>query len=184
MSTLHIPNMTVIALNSKRELSAALKYAMSLNSPVCIRYSKSCSDSENVSGYKDDAWQVVKDGRDLTVIAVGKNALNLALCFGEKYDKSVKVVSARVIKPLDSEMLLSVKTPIITIEENVVSGGFGAFVASFLAENNPQRIYPLGVKDKFIKHGSIEEQLVENGFTVENLTVIADRLLNKRKGVS
>ena len=175
--TLHIPNMTVIALNSKRELFAAINYAMSLNSPVCIRYSKSCSDSDYVSDYSCGAWQVMKDGSDLTVITVGKNALNLALSFSEKYGKSVKVISARVLKPLDSATLSSIKTPIITIEENVVNGGFGTCVASFCAEHNPQRIYSLGVKDRFIKHGSIKEQLTENGFTVENLTVIADGLL-------
>ena len=175
--TLHIPNMTVIAITSKQELKAAIEYAVSLNSPVCIRYSKSCSDSLYFADYKDNRWQVVKDGTDLTVIAVGKNALNLALSFSENYAKSVKVVSARVIKPLDEETLRAISTPVITIEENVVSGGFGTAVAAFYAENSPRRVYTLGVKDKFIKHGSIDGQLNENGFTTENLTDIADKLL-------
>lgn len=175
--TLHIPNMTVIAIASKRELKAAIEYAVSLNSPVCIRYSKSCDNSDYAWGYDGGGWQVMKDGSDLTVIAVGKNALNLALLFGEKYDKSVKVISARVIKPLDEKTLQTIKTPIITIEENVISGGFGASVAAFYAENSPRKVYTLGVKDKFIRHGSIREQLVENGFTAENLTNIADELL-------
>ena len=175
--TLHIPNMTVIAITSKRELKAAIEYAISLNSPVCIRYSKSCADSDYASDYKDGAWETVKDGSDLTIFAVGKNALKLACEFSDKYDKSVKVVAARVIKPLDEKMLSSVNTPIITIEENVVSGGFGAAVAAFYADKAPRKIHILGVKDKFVKHGSIEEQLVENGFTVENLTAIADELL-------
>lgn len=175
--TLHIPNMTVIAITSKQELKAAIEYAVSLNSPVCIRYSKSCADSLYFADYKDNRWQVVKDGTDLTVIAVGKNALNLALSFSEDYAKSVKVVSARIIKPLDEETLRAISTPVITIEENVVSGGFGTAVAAFYAENSPRRVYTLGVKDKFIKHGSIDGQLIENGFTTENLTDIADKLL-------
>lgn len=175
--TLHIPNMTVIAITSKRELKAALEYAISLNSPVCIRYSKSCADSDYVSDYKDGSWQVIKEGSDLTVFAVGKNALKLACEFSEKYGKSVKVVAARVIKPLDEKMLSSVDTPIITIEENVISGGFGAMVAAFYADKTPRKIHILGVKDKFVKHGSIKEQLVENGFTTQNLTAIADGLL-------
>lgn len=175
--TLHMPNMTVIAITSKCELKAAIEYAISLRSPVCIRYSKSCSDSDYVSDYKDGAWQVVKEGSDLTVLAVGKNALKLALEFSDKYDKSVKVVAARVIKPLDEKMLSSVNTPIITIEENVIAGGFGAMVAAFYADKNPRKIFILGVKDKFVNHGSIKEQLVENGFTTENLIAVADELL-------
>ena len=179
--TTHIPNMTVIAPACKSEIKSAITYALSLSSPVWIRYSKFSADVP-ASDYTDGAWRVIKDGEDLTVFAVGGAAINLAKDFAESYGKSVKVVSARVVKPLDTEMLLSVKTPVITVEENVLAGGFGWAVTAFLAENNPQPVYTLGVRDGFVPHGSIEQQLKNNGFTVENMTAVADRLLNDRLG--
>lgn len=176
--TSHIPNMTVIAPTCKAELKSALKYALSLSSPVCIRYSKADVNLPAVE-YKDGSWQILKEGSDITVFAVGGAAISLALEFSEKYGKSVKVVSARVVKPLDTEILLATDTPVITIEENVLNGGFGAAVATFLANNHSLPIYTLGVKDGFVGHGSVKTQLEENGFTIENLTVIADGLLKR-----
>ena len=175
--TLHLPNMSVIAPLCKAELKNALKYALSLSSPVCIRYSKSDLKGLPVSEYNDAKWQTIKEGNDITVISVGGRATDLALRFADSYNKSVKVVVARVIKPLDKEMLLSLKTPVITIEENVLSGGFGAEVSAFLTDNNRLPIYNLAVKDRFVKHASVDEQMNGNGFTVENLKAVADKLL-------
>ena len=179
--TLHIPNMTVLALASKKELKSALKYAISLNSPVCIRYSKSLIENAFVSDYSSGAWETVKDGTDITVAAVGGNAISLAVDFAAKYDKSVKVVAARVIKPLDEELLSNTHTPIITIEENALIGGFGSLVNAYCSAHNGNKVYSLGVKDGFIKHGSIDKQFAANGFTVGNLTKIADGLLKQTK---
>ena len=176
--TTHIPNMTVLAPTCRAELKSAIEYAFGLAAPVFIRYSKSSVDLP-VSDYRDGRWQTVKDGKDITVFAVGGASVRLALDFADKYAKSVKVVSARVVKPLDEKVLLDTKTPVITMEENAVIGGFGSMVATFLANNNPLPIYTLGVKDEFVGHGSVKEQLEDNGFTAENLTVIADRLLKK-----
>ena len=175
--TLHLPNMTVIAPLTKAELKNAVSYAFSLNSPVCIRYGKTCVKDLPLSEYKDGRWQTLKAGEDITVIAVGGRAAKLALDFAAVYDKSVKVVVARVVKPLDKELLLALKTPVITIEENVLSGGFGASVSEFLSENNRLPIYNLAVKDRFVKHASVDEQMKNNGFTVENLKSVADKLL-------
>lgn len=175
--TMHLPNMTVIAPLSKSELKNALNYALTLNSPVCIRYGKIDVKGFPFSEYNDGSWQTIKEGEDLTVIAVGGQATKLALKFAESYNKSVKVVVARVIKPLDKEMLSCVKTPIITIEENVLSGGFGSAVTEFLAKKNKVAVYNLAVKDKFVRHASVEKQMEDNGFTVDNLKSIADKLL-------
>ena len=174
--TMHIPNMTVIAPTSKSELKNAIEYALSLRSPVCVRYSKYDCDLP-ASEFKDGKWQVVKDGSDITLFAVGGAAYRLATDFAEKYAKSVKVVAAKVIKPLDTEMLSATKTPVITVEENSAIGGFGAAVSSYLASNNPLPVFTLGAKDEFVGHASVKSQLERSGFTVENLAAIADKLL-------
>ncbi|MBQ9486023.1 MAG: 1-deoxy-D-xylulose-5-phosphate synthase, partial [Clostridia bacterium] len=175
----HIPNLTVLAPTCKAELASAVEYALKLSSPVWIRYSKNGSGDLPTVEFTDNRWQTLKDGSDITVFTVGSAAAKLALEFAENYGKSVKVVSARVIKPLDTETLANTRTPVITIEENVVSGGFGEKVVAFLAEKNPRPAFILGAKNEFIKHGSVEEQLKSCGFTVENLTHIADGLLKR-----
>ena len=175
--TMHLPNMTVIAPLTKGELKNALEYALTLKSPVCIRYGKSDVRGFKTSGDIESGWQTIKEGEDLTVISVGGRTTDLALKFAESYNKSVKVIVARVIKPLDKTLLSSVKTPVVTIEENVLSGGFGSAVTEFLAEHNSVAVYNLAVKDKFVKHASVEKQMEDNGFTVDNLKAVADKLL-------
>ena len=95
--TTHIPNMTVIAPTCKAELKSTIEYAIGLNSPVSIRYSKAWVNLP-ASEYTDGSWQVIKDGKDITVFAVGGAAVKLALDFADSYGGSVKVVSARVVK--------------------------------------------------------------------------------------
>jgi 1-deoxy-D-xylulose-5-phosphate synthase len=82
----------------------------------------------------------------------------------------VDVVVARSIKPLDNKLLDTINTSlIITLEENSVYGGFGSIVREYYASNSKVKVVALGVKDEFILHGSIDNQLEENGLTVENI---------------
>nr|MBO4517385.1 1-deoxy-D-xylulose-5-phosphate synthase [Clostridia bacterium] len=108
----------------------------------------------------------------------GGAAISLAADFAAAYKNSVKVIAARVVKPLDEKALSSITTPVITIEENVLTGGFGQTVAAYLAAKNPRLVYSVGVNDKFVAHGSVKEQLEDNGFTVDNLISVADGLLD------
>ena len=175
--TTHMPDMTVIAIASKAELKPALEYAFALRKPVCIRYSKA-DRTLSLPDFSFESWQTVKEGSDITVIAVGGAAISLALDFAAAYKNSVKVIAARVVKPIDEKALSAITTPVITIEENVLTGGFGQMVAAYLAAKNPRLVYSVGVNDKFVAHGSVKEQLEDNGFTVDNLISVADGLLD------
>ena len=81
--TLHIPNLTVLAPTTSGELKGAVKYALTLNSPVCIRYSKELG-ADNTEDF-DGKLKIVKDGNDLTVLTVGKTALDVAMRFSNEY---------------------------------------------------------------------------------------------------
>lgn len=175
----HIPNMTVLAPVSDAELKSAVQYALSLSKPVCVRYSKFLANGLPFSEFKDGSWQTLKDGKDLTVFAVGAFSVQLALDFAAEYPLSVKVVSARVIKPLDENALTATNTPVITIEENCLTGGFGAAVSQYYAQNSPRAVVSVGVGDKFVAHGSVKKQLESCGFTVENLTNVANGFLKR-----
>lgn len=155
----HMPNMTVLAPNTAEELGDAVDYAISLNSPVAIRYPKNQNVNVDFVSLKDSLWAVENKGTVANVIAVGPNMLKLAReC--AKDIKGLGVISARSIKPLDAKVLEEIKgLPIITLEENSVIGGFGALVSNYFRENGVSvKLLPIGVGDKFVKHGSVNNQ--------------------------
>ena len=156
----HMPNMTVLAPNTAEELGDAVDYAISLNSPVAIRYPKNQNVNVDFVSLKDSLWTVENKGTVANVIAVGPNMLKLAReC--AKDIKGLGVISARSVKPLDAKVLEEIKgLPIITLEENSVIGGFGALVSNYFRENGVSvKLLPVGVGDKFVKHGSVNNQL-------------------------
>ncbi len=167
----HIPNMTVLAPCDTSELSNAIDYAISLNSPVAIRYpKKQVMDISPIREEKEfSKWTVVKDGGDITILAVGPDAMSVALASAEEFEGRVRVVNARTVKPLDKEFLGSITSgTVITLEENSVIGGFGQMVSAYFT-NTPVKVYNLGVKDEFIAHGTRTNQLKYNGLDVESV---------------
>ncbi len=166
----HLPNMTILAPNDENELTDALDYALSLNSPVAIRYPKTCSSyTEPNASFKDAPWLRLKDGDSATILAVGGRMRELALSVASKTE-GVGVISVRQIKPLCKKAIDQIDTPvIITLEENSVLGGFGAAVAGYVAASGGKRVISLGAKDGFVKHGSVARQFDDNGLSVENI---------------
>ncbi len=176
----HIPNITVLAPNTVEELKDMIEYAYGLNSPVAIRYPKNAIEEDNFMSVKECAWKRVKDGDKATLVAVGPQMLCKAKKVAEQFD-GVGVVSARTIKPLcESELERIKNTAIITLEENV-SGGIGSAVVQYYANKNEKVcVRCLGVKDQFIAHGSIEEQLLENGLDERSIADVLRDILAKQ----
>lgn len=170
----HIPNLKIIAPTSCEEIAQALDYALTLNCPVAIRYSKSCrmenKTEKQPSSLQESPWITEKQGTKATILAVGPNMKNLALSVSEKVD-GVGVISARVLKPIDEIFLGKIDTPlIITLEENAVLGGFGQVVATYYAQNKKQtKVIVCGAKDSFVEHGNVGEQMADNGLTEESI---------------
>ena len=175
----HLPNLTILCPNSDLELSDALDYALSLNSPVAIRYPKAyqAMDREFVS-LNEGLWQNLSCGKDVTVLAVGPRMLELALAFKSASSLDVGVTSVRCVKPLDTPALDKIQSKVVfTLEENSLIGGFGSMVSSYFANTNKGVIVKqFGVKDQFIKSGSVSSQLEINGLSIENLISVSKRL--------
>ncbi len=162
----HIPNLKILAPNSSFEIKVALEYALSLNCPVAIRYPKRFYSQIEDYSLAKEPWLTLKEGNRATLIAVGGNALSLALSVADKLE-GVGVISARVIKPLDIKTLEKTQTPlVITLEENSILGGFGQVVAGYFAENKSGiKVKCLGAKDEFIGLGDVKSQLEESDLT-------------------
>lgn len=175
----HLPNMTVLCPNNNLELSDAIDYALSLNSPVAIRYPKSYSaiDREFLS-LGSSLWQPLSHGKDVTVLAVGPRMLELALEFKSASKLDVGVTAVRCVKPLNAKALDEIKSKaVFVLEENALIGGFGSMVSSYYASANKNIIVrQFGVNDKFVKNGSISTQLETNGLSIENLINVSEKL--------
>lgn len=172
-----LPNMTVLAPKDTAELSACLDYAFSLGTPVAVRY----PNGKDFTFPKTDAniskFEKLTDG-DVCVLAVGGRMLSLALEVSKKSSKKIMVVNARTVKPLDGEFLDSVANlPIITLEENVINGGFGSNVATYFSRKGKTvNLTTLGIDNAVIKQAQVSRQLEKQGLSEQNLMEIIDNL--------
>ena len=167
----HIPNIKILAPNNDFELKDALDYAFSLNCPVAIRYPKNSQLSLSEVAFKDSLWNQVKTGEKVNILAVGPNMLSLATSCAKQFE-DVGVISVRAIKPLDEKMLLSIKdSALIVLEENSLIGGVNTLISQFYIKNGISvKMTCLGVKDEFIEHGSIQNQLQSTSLDYQTLT--------------
>ena len=162
-----IPNLIVMAPKDFKELENMLEFAVELKKPVVIRYPRGGEGvikfdiHESLNGKKAE---VIKEGKDLSIIAIGKmvcKAVEIANIL-EAQGKSVEVINARFLKPLDKESILKSvnKTKnVITIEDNILKGGLGSAIEELIIGEGLKDINfnKYGYPDEFVKHGSVEE---------------------------
>lgn len=162
-----VPNLTIMAPKDFKELEQMLEFAINLNSPVVIRYPKGSEGKIKFNQNNEiqlGKSEKLQEGTDLTIIAIGKmvdRAKQVADIL-EKNNKKVELINARFLKPLDNKTILNSinKTKkVITIEDNIITGGLGSNVEELIVQNNLQDIKfkKFGYPDKFIQHGNIEE---------------------------
>jgi 1-deoxy-D-xylulose-5-phosphate synthase len=160
----HIPNMVLMSPKDESELKDMLYSAYIYNRPVAIRYPRGEAQGVLIDEvFKEiplGSWETLKEGEDLTIIACG-NMVYPALAVAEELEKEgvhVGVINGRFIKPMDKKMLMEVAThtkKILTLEENVLMGGFGSGVMELLSEQETLiPVKAMGIPDTFITHGS------------------------------
>jgi len=184
----HIPNLVVMAPKDGPELKIMLDLALNHDGPVAIRYprGKAAALSTNPQGngnggirpgtFKIGEAEIVKNGADLALIAAGScvlPALSAAEMLAEE-GISVMVVNARFVKPIDRELFSSVASKvksIVTIEENVLAGGFGSAFLEFLSHSgiSDVRVKMLGIPDVFVAQGQQEELREEYGLDMHGI---------------
>lgn len=161
-----IPNMTVMAPKNKWELSDMLKFAVKYQGPIAIRYPR----GEAYDGLEEFRAPIVL-GRSEFLFEGEKTALlpvGSMVKTGEKVYRQMKedgenptLINARFVKPLDEKMLdflAAGHSLIVTMEENVKTGGFGMAVADYMRMNHPQvQVLIFAVPDQFVEHGNPEK---------------------------
>lgn len=181
----HIPNLHLYAPNNTFELGEMLDLAISNNCPTVIRYPKNEMDNIKTPSIVSGLWQVVKGSATdrISILAVGPRMLKVALEISQKLGQ-VKVITARSVKPLDQDMLCDIKDNIVVVlEENSAIGGFGSTVCKFYSDNAfDTKVIGFGIKDEFVTHGTVENQLDYNGLTADNIIKVLGEKLQVNKG--
>lgn len=159
-----LPNMTILAPKSMDEIEPMLKWAINECGPVAIRYPRGNDadlDIKPIKSIEKGKWEVVSEGTDLIVLAVGKMVQHALLAKEELLNKGINptIISVTFVKPLDEKMLKEIAEKninVITIEDNIINGGFGSYAAIKLTEYGfKNKIKILGYKD-FIPQGDVK----------------------------
>ncbi|HIW55811.1 MAG TPA: 1-deoxy-D-xylulose-5-phosphate synthase [Firmicutes bacterium] len=167
-----LPNMTVIAPKDVSQMKEALRFAMTFDGPLAIRYPKECDFDEPCGAIEFGKWQYIFGGnKDISVFVSGPNMLAVARDAAERCGVEFNLINTLFIKPCDTDMLAGrLKDRLwVTLEENQKQGGIGETIAAYSAENGGPRVIIMAVEDKFVPHMTIPEQLESCGLTAENL---------------
>jgi 1-deoxy-D-xylulose-5-phosphate synthase len=186
-----IPNMVVCAPKDERELRDLLYTGLQHDGPFAVRYPRGAGTGAPLvpgefAAIPIGSWEIEREGDDVAILAVGAAVQPALLAADELAERGVSacVVNARFVKPLDVELLHDLAgrmraRHIVTVEENVVSGGFGSDVALELdrAGLNEVRLDCIGMPDKFVEHATQKIQRARYGVTSD---AIVARILRGR----
>lgn len=168
-----IPNMTVVAPKDTEELKKIMLWSNDFYSPLAIRYPKDCENIYDESEIAYGKWQKLKSGSDkIFVLAAGSRAVNCAM-----QTQKATVMNCLFVKPLDVEFLKALddrSVTVITLEDNVLHGGFGSSVKEKL---NHAEVISFGYKDRFVTNLSIDGALDDAGLNSGKLQELIDALL-------
>ncbi|MCX5807321.1 MAG: 1-deoxy-D-xylulose-5-phosphate synthase [Proteobacteria bacterium] len=185
----HIPGIVVMSPKDGNELRQMLYSAYLYNKPVAIRYSRGVAHGTKIQNTFQEipigTWEKLKEGSDIALIACG-NLVYPSLTAAQELEEEgihCTVINGRFIKPIDREMLIETAKhakSILTVEENVVMGGFGSSIMEVLSEEGivvPLKI--LGIPDMFVPHGMQKTLRGKIGLDVEGIKKVIRHWLKK-----
>lgn len=160
-----IPNMHIMAPKNKWELSDMLKFAIDFQGPIALRYPR----GEAFDGLREHREPIILGmgewiyhEKDIVLVAVG-SMVKTALAVREALQLkgySCSIINARFVKPIDTEILneaVKDHSLIVTMEENVASGGFGEKVREYLDESGYQgSLLTISIPDEYVEHGNVD----------------------------
>ncbi len=186
-----IPNMIVSAPMDEIELRN-LMYTAQLKEnaqPFSIRYPRGCGIKPNwkkpFEKIEIGKGRKLTDGKDVALLSIGKAGIFASRAVKSLANKEVSAAhyDLRFVKPIDEDLLKEVFEKfdkVITIEDGVIQGGFGSAVLEFMAQNEySSQIKMIGVPDKFIEHGTLDELYKECGIDTKGIVKATLNMLGK-----
>lgn len=174
-----VPNMTIMAPKNKWELSDMLKFALARECPIAIRYPRGLA-YDGLRDYRAPIEygksEMIYEEKEIALFALGSMVKTAEAVRENLKAKGHKVtlVNARFAKPIDTEMIehLSRKhSLIVTLEENVASGGFGEKVRDYVYDNDLSvKVMSVALPDDYVEHGNVSILAKEVGIDVDTIT--------------
>ena len=176
-----VPNMVIMAPRDEDELRNML-YTASLyeKGPVALRYPR--GEAEGTGMSKDfvripiGKSQVVRDGRDVAIIAIGNMvspSVKAATLLEQETGLSAAVVNARFLKPFDTEQLDDIAEHfkcVVTVEDGTLKGGLGSEVVEYFAAHHVHiEVICKSLPDEFIEHGHVSQLYKDYGLTAPDI---------------
>lgn len=174
-----IPNMTVMSPKNKWELADMLRFALSCQGPVALRYPR----GEAYDGYEEyrspleyGKGEMVYRESKIAIISVGHmfEAASEVRDELKRQGYCCTLTNARFVKPVDEEMIEDLCQDhllVATVEENVQTGGFGEHVMEYVSRKGLKaHVLPLALPDDYVEHGSIQALREETGIDVKTMT--------------
>lgn len=184
-----MPNMTVMAPKNLWELSDMMKFAVKFTGPIALRYPRGEAYTgleEHREPLRYGKAEVLAKGEKIALLAVG-NMVKTAAAVKELLQQegiSAALVNMRFVKPFDRTLVRELAGEyqlLVTMEENVRSGGFGEAVVSFVKEEElPAAVQIIALPNRFIRQGSVASQMKETGIDAES---VAAKILKKYRGL-
>lgn len=164
----HLPNMTLMAPKDENELQHMLATAIRLGGPSAVRYPRGNGQGvaldQTLRELPVGRGEILREGGDGVMLALGSMVYPALEAAGLLDQEGIRltVVNARFVKPLDGDMILGLVNTygaVVTLEENVIQGGFGTAVLELLEEHNLSgvKVLRLGYPDSYIPQGEQHE---------------------------
>ena len=171
--------MTIMAPKNKWELSDMLKFAVKFGAPIAVRYPRGLA-YDGLEEYRKPVIlgqsEIIFEESEIALFAVGsmvKVAEQVRNTLKNEYGKHVSIVNARFVKPIDEEMvcyLAKQHRMIVTMEENVESGGFGEKVRECADRMGlDTEILVCALPDDYVEHGNVNILAHEVGIDCESI---------------
>lgn len=184
-----VPNLTLAAPADENEMQHMLKTAFDANTPFVLRYPRGAGFGVTIDAEPKTleigkgVW--LKKGKDATILAIG-NRVHPALQAAEKLaEKGIHcgVINMRFIKPLDVKIIgeaLKHSPNLVTVEDNMLAGGFGSAVAEYLSDKNAEfNLLRLGIGDEFVEHAKAAQLYDRTGVSADQIEKHISKWLKK-----
>jgi 1-deoxy-D-xylulose-5-phosphate synthase len=187
-----MPNLVIAAPKDEAELARLLRTALVHRGPMALRYPRGAGIGvavpEDPEPLPIGSWETLRPGDDLAILAVG-SCVGPALEAARELESEgwhVGVVNARFVKPLDTALLArtaAASALLLTAEENVLAGGFGAAVLEHLSAHGPAgvRVELAGIPDEFVEHGTQAALRARYGLDSAGLASKARNMLEEHR---
>lgn len=174
-----IPNMSILAPKNRWELQDMLRFAVEFDGPIALRYPR----GEAYRGLKEFSapveygkGEMLYEEKDIALLAVG-SMVSTAEHIREKLKAEgyrCSLANGRFIKPFDKKLvdrLAENHKVLVTLEENVLQGGYGQMVNAYVKERYPKlRVIHIGLPDAYVEHGNVS--LLREGLGIDSDSVI------------